>query len=155
MSTIPAVLDALVAAAERAWPEPDVQVLDGGPTIEVQSDVIVIGYSGSATDPDVRSTLTREQLAMEPDLERYDIACMVSAWRGDAYRDGRPDAQTARQRAFELLAGLRAELARDSRLGKTVMLARMSTLDMVADQTQAGPVCTVRFTVHVDAYAAA
>lgn len=153
MSTIPAALDALVAAASQAWP--DVQVLDGGPTTEVSDDVIAIGYSGSPSEADVRSTLTREQLDMQPDLESYDVSCMASAWRGDARRDGRPDAQTVRRRAFELLAGIRAELARDSRLGGAVMMARMSTLDMVADQTQAGPVCTVRFAVHIDAFAAA
>lgn len=153
MSTIPAALDALVALAERAWP--DVQVLDGGPTVQVRADVIAVGYSGSATEPDVRSTLTREQLDMEPDLERYDVLCMASAWRGSAHRDGKPDSRTVRQRAFELLAGLRAELARDSRLGGTVMTARMTTLDMVADQTPDGPVCTIRFVVHVDAFAVA
>lgn len=150
MSTIPVALDALVAVAERAWP--DVQVLDGGPTTEVQSDVIAIGYSGSVTDPDVRSTLTREQLDMQPNLERYDVACMASAWRGDARRGGKPDARTARLRAFELLAGIRRELAGDPRLGETVMMARLSTLDMIADQTNAGPVCTLRFTVHIDAF---
>ncbi|MFG3439933.1 hypothetical protein ACGF0J_22020 [Nonomuraea sp. NPDC047897] len=150
MSTIPAALDALVALAERAWP--DVQVLDGGPTVEVRNDVIAIGYSGSATEPDIRSTLAREQLDMQPDLERYDVMCMVSAWRGDAHRGGRPDARTVRERAFELLAGVRDELARDSRLGGTVMMSRLSTIDVVADQTKAGPVCTIRFIVHIDAF---
>lgn len=151
MSTIPAALDALVAAARRAWP--DVQVLDGGPTTEVGDDVIAIGYSGSPDEPDVRSTLAREQLDLQPDLERYDVVGMVSAWRGDAHSGGRPDARTTRLRAFELLEGLRRELAADARLGGTVMMARLSTLDMVADQTQAGPVCTIRFTVHIDAFA--
>ncbi|WP_405149437.1 hypothetical protein OG589_14520 [Sphaerisporangium sp. NBC_01403] len=151
MSTIPAALAALVAAARRAWP--DVQVLDGGPTIDINADVISIGYSGSTTDADVRSTLTRDQLDVQPDLERYDVMCMVSAWRGDAYdADGKPDAETTRLRAFELLAGFRRELARDPRLGGTVMMAHLSTLDMVADQTPSGPVCTVRFVVHVDAF---
>jgi hypothetical protein len=153
MSTIPAALDALVAVAERAWP--DVQVLDGGPTVEVKDDVIAIGYSGSENQPDVQSTLTREQLDMEPDLERYDVMCMVSAWRGDAHRDGKPDARTVRERAFELLAGIRQELVRNSRLGGSVMMARISTLDVTADQTKYGPVCTVRFQVHIDAFAVA
>ncbi len=154
MSTIPAALDRLVAIARAAWP--DVQVLDGGPTTQIEDDVICIGYSGNTDDLDVRSTMTSEQLEMQPDLERYDVMCMVSAWRGDAHdADGHPDARTTRNRAFELLAGLRAELARDSRLGGTVMQARMSTLDMMADQTQAGPVCTVRFVVHVIAYSEA
>lgn len=151
MSTIPAALDALVALAKRAWPA--VQVIDGGPTTNVQKDVIEIGYSGSPSEPDVRSTMTSEQLEMQPDLERFDVMCMVSAWRGDAHRGGEPDARTTRTRAFELLAGIRAELARDSRLGETVMMARLSTLDMVADQTDEGPVCTVRFVVHIDAFA--
>lgn len=153
MSTIPAALDALVALAERA--HPDVQVLDGGPTVEVRDDVIAIGYSGSTTEPDVRSTLTREQLELEPDLERYDVLCMASAWRGDAHRGGKPDSQTVRARAFELLSGLSAELVRDSRLSGTVMMARLSTLDVVLDQTKSGPVCTVRFVVHIDAFAVA
>ena len=153
MSTIPAALDALVALAERA--HPDVQVLDGGPTVEVKDDVIAIGYSGSENQPDVQSTLTREQLELEPDLERYDVMCMASAWRGDAHRDGKPDARTVRVRAFELLAGFRDELARDSRLGGVVMLAWLSTLEVVADQTKKGPVCTIRFQVHIDAFAVA
>lgn len=151
MSTIPAVLDALVALAETAWP--DVQVLDGGPTTQINADVIAIGYSGSTTEPDVRSTMTREQLDMQPDLERYDVMCMVSAWRGDAYdADGKPDARTTRLRAFELLTGLRAQLASDSRLGGAVMMAHLTTLDMIADQTADGPVATIRFAVHIDAF---
>jgi hypothetical protein len=154
MSTIPAALDALVALAQSAWP--DVQVLDGGPTVQIEDDVICIGYSGSTEDPDVRSTLAREQLDMQPDLERYDVMCMVSAWRGDAHdADDQPAARSTRTRAFELLAGLRAGLAEDSRLGGAVMMARMSTLDMIADQTPAGPVCTIRCVVHIDAFAAA
>jgi hypothetical protein len=145
MSTIPAALDALVALAERAWP--DVQVLDGGPTTRVEADVIEIGYSGSPSEPDIRSIMTREQLEMQPDLERYDVMCLVSAWRGDA--------RTTRTRAFELLAGFRDELGRDSRLGGAVLMARMSTLDVITDQTSDGPVCTVRFQVHIDAFAVA
>lgn len=150
MSSIPAALDALVALAERAWP--DVQVLDGGPTVEVKDDVIAIGYSGSVSEPDVRSTMTVEQLAMEPDRESYDVMCMASAWRGDAHRGGKPDSRTVRMRAFELLAGIRDELAKNSRLDGAVMMARMSTLDVVLDQTRSGPVCTVRWVVHVEAY---
>ena len=154
MSTIPAALDALVALAERAWPD-DVMILDGGPTVIVEDDVIAIGYSGSTSEPDVRSTMTREQLELDPDRESYDVMCMASAWRGDAHRGGRPDAQTVRNRAFALLAGLRDELARDSRLGGAVTMARMSTIDVVLDQSKSGPVCTVRFQVHIDAYAVA
>jgi hypothetical protein len=150
MSSIPAAIDALVALAERA--HPDVQVLDGGPTVEVKDDVIAIGYSGSVSEPDVRTTMTVEQLAMEPDRESYDVMCMASAWRGDAHRGGKPDSRTVRERAFELLAGIRAELAKNSRLDGAVMMARMSTLDVVLDQTKAGPVCTIRFVVHVEAY---
>jgi hypothetical protein len=150
MSSIPAAIDALVALAERA--HPDVQVLDGGPTVEVKDDVIAIGYSGSVSEPDVRTTMTVEQLAMEPDRESYDVMCMASAWRGDAHRGGKPDSRTVRERAFELLAGIRDELAKNSRLDGAVMMARMSTLDVVLDQTKAGPVCTIRFVVHVEAY---
>ncbi|MGR6922553.1 hypothetical protein ACU635_50580 [[Actinomadura] parvosata] len=153
MSTIPAALDALVALAERV--DPDVQVLDGGPTVEVRDDVIAIGYSGSASQPDIQSRLTGEQLEVQPDHEAYDVWCMFSAWRGDAHRGGRPDAQTVRRRAFELLNGFRSELARDSRLGGTVMMARLSLVDVVADQTRNGPVCTIRAQVHIDAFVVA
>jgi hypothetical protein len=155
VSTIPAALDALVALAERSRPDPDVQVLDGGPTVEVENDVIAIGYSGSVGQPDVQSRLTGEQLDLEPDREAYDVWCLFSAWRGDAHRGGQPDAQTVRRRAFELLARFRDELARDSRLGGTVMMARLSTVDVTADQTRNGPVCTIRAVVHIDAFAVA
>lgn len=153
MSTIPAALDALVGLAERALP--DVQVLDGGPTVEVRDDVIAIGYSGSPSEADVRNVLSREQLELDPDRESYDVMCMASAWRGDAHRDGKPDARTVRVRAFELLSAVREELAHDSRLGGTVMLARLTTLDVTADQTKYGPVCTIRFQIHIDAFSVA
>lgn len=153
MSTIPAAIDALVAAAERAWPK--VQVLDGGPTIEVRDDTIAIGYSGSSEDVDVRSTMTQEQLETQPDLERYEVMCLLSAFSGSAHRNGRPDAKSTRDRAFELLRGIGRELARDPDLGGAVGLARMATVDVMADQTPMGPVCTIRFVVSVAAFSVA
>lgn len=144
MSTVPAVLDALVAAAHFALSGTDVLVVDGQP-LQLQEDMLVIGFAGNNDEPAVEATLTREQLAVRPDRESYDVVCLASSWRGD------PDPKVVRDRAYELLGLFAAQLAGDPLLGGLVMSCRVASELLVQAHTSKGPVATVRFVVHVDA----
>lgn len=146
VSTVPAVLDELVARARIALP--GVQVLDGGPHRDTEDDVVAIGFRVPAGAAAVEDTRTREQLASSPDRERYEISCLASSWRGSEH-----DAKAVRDRVYEMIDALAAELERDPRLGGLVMRARLSTGMLAQEQTTKGAVATVAFVVAVDAFA--
>lgn len=142
-STVPAVLDVLVAGFTSALP--GVQVVDGQP-ITTDGDVVCVGFSGLAGEPAVESTRTREQLAVEPERESYDITCLASSW------DGGTDARVVRDRAYELLDAVASWVAADRTLGGLVLSTRLSAESLIQEQTDQGAAATVRFTVHVDAF---
>ncbi|MEV8636517.1 hypothetical protein AB0395_33205 [Streptosporangium sp. NPDC051023] len=144
LSTVPAVLDALVAAARQVLP--NVQVLDGQPVTSTEPDVIAVGFTGIPGEAAVQATEERAQMGIAPDRERYDITCLASALRGET------DAQAVRLRAFELLEAIRSELRRDPTLGGLVMSARLAVLSLTAQQTSAGAEATVQFIVRIDAF---
>lgn len=144
VSTVPAALDALVTGLTAALP--DVQVVDGQP-VTTEGDVICIGFGGVDGEPGVESTRTREQLAREPDRERYDITCLASSWSGDT------DAKAVRDGAYDLLASVRDYLAVNPTLGGAAMQTRLSTESLTQSQTQEGALADIRFVVHVDAFA--
>jgi hypothetical protein len=143
-STVPACLDALVQAARDELP--GVQVIDGQPVEELAPDVVMIGFTGQPSEAAITSTLTREVYARSPDREQYDIACLASSWRGDT------DPKAVRDRAFELVDAVTGALADDQTLGGAVLRARLSAESVIPEQTTDGAVCTVGFTVHVDAF---
>lgn len=143
-STIPAVLDALVASWTVALP--DVQVVDGQP-LTSEPDIVCVGFTGIPGEPSVEATEDRGQLAATPDRERYDITCLASALRGET------DAQAVRRRAFEMVEAIRADLQRDPTLGGVVMSARLAVLSLMGQQTADGAEATVTFTVRIDAFA--
>lgn len=145
VSTVPAVLDALVTLTRLALPE--VQVLDGGPHRDTDPDVIAIGFTGEPGQVAVEDARTREQLATAPDRERYEITCLASSWKGEEH-----DAKAVRDRCYGMLDVLAAELERDQRLGGLVNRARLSVADFAPEQTNKGAVATVRFTIAVDAF---
>src|SRR5438067_810318 len=144
VSTVPAVLDALVARLTAALP--DVQVSDGEP-FDPADDTVVIGFNGNPGDSIVTSTLDVEQIAADPSREQYEIACLASSWRG-AVRD----AKTVRDIAYRLVQAAADELARDQTLGGLVMRAWLSAREYAPLQSEDGAVATVHFTISVDAY---
>lgn len=146
VSTVPAVLDELVARWRLALPE--VQVLDGGPHRDTEDDVICVGFQVPPGAPSVEDTRTRQQLASSPDREQYEITCLASSWRGEEH-----DAKAVRDRVYEMLDVLAAELERDPRLGGLVMRARLSAAALAQEQTNKGATATVRFVISVDAFA--
>lgn len=145
-STIPAFLDALIAAVTFALP--DVQVFDGAPTMEIPGDVVLVGFTGTPGESAVVDVRTRTQYESSPDQESYEVTSLCSSWQG-----ADTDAKAVRDRAFQLVdQGFTAPLAADPRLGKTVARARVTATAFSAYQTVDGAVATVLVTVHVDAW---
>lgn len=145
VSTVPAVLDAIVALAAAALP--GVLVSDGEPLDPSSDDIVVIGFNGTPGDAVVTATLTNEQMAVGDDREQYEIACLASVWRG-----GQRDAKAVRDRAYELVQTVANALAADSRLGGLVMMAGLSAGEYAPLQTDQGAVATLHFTITVDAF---
>lgn len=143
-STIPAVLDHLLESWAVALP--DVQVIEGQP-LAPDPDIVAVAFTGLPGEPAIDATEDRGQLATSPDRERYDIACLASAQRGET------DARAVRLRAFELVEAIRVDLQRDPQLGGLVLSARLAVMSLVAAQTSAGAECTALFQVRIDAFA--
>lgn len=143
-STVPAVLDDLVARTQQALP--DVQVVDGPPTEMLEGDVIFIGFTGVPGEPTVTDARTRRQYTPTRDSEAYDVACLISAWPG-----GDTDMKAARDRAYELLDAMAEMLAGAPQMDGLVKRVRISSGTLLPEQTTNGAVATLSVTVHVDA----
>jgi hypothetical protein len=144
VSTIPAVLDYLVAGIQARLP--DLQVVDGQPIV-TEDDVICVGFTGTPGEAAVVNTLTQHGQARDPQQEAYEITSLASAF------DGGTDAKAVRDRCFVLLGEVAAFLASDPRLGGLVMQVRLSTGALAPEQTSKGAVATVQFVIAVDAFA--
>jgi hypothetical protein len=144
VSTIPDVLDALVALARRVLP--DTQVFDGPPTEEAQGDLVMVGFAYPPGTPAVTDARSRRQYAPPPDTESYDVAVLACAWPG-----GDTTLKTARDRAFAMVDALAEGIAEDARLGDLVKRVRISADSYVPEQTTSGASVTVPLTIHIDA----
>lgn len=142
MSAIPAVLDALVAVLRDAPALAGVQVLDGQPVVETEPDVIAVGFSPER----VAVEGTDAVAGLNTEREAFDVVGLASSWRGD------PDIKVVRDRAFALLSAITSTLKANPRLDGTCALARVSVLAYAQEQTDKGPVATVEFQVHVEAF---
>jgi hypothetical protein len=123
-------------------------VTDGkpNPEQELEPDLLNVGYTGIDGDPAVEDVRTREQLALSPDHESYDVTCLMSSWHGE-----NPDAKAVRDTCYSIVDQLNQSLISDPTLSGLVMRARMTTDALAQDQTPKGAVATVRFVVHIDA----
>jgi hypothetical protein len=144
VSTVPACLDALVAAAKRALP--DVQVLDGQPAEDIADDLVMIAFTGEPGEQAV--TVNRAQaVTTAPDRESYDVTCLAEAWGGHE-----TDPVPVRNTVYGFVNAIAAELARDITLGGVVGRCRISTDAFAQAQTERGAAAAVRFVVHVEAF---
>jgi hypothetical protein len=151
VSTIPAVLDALVQRWTLALP--DAQVSDGQPH-DHADDMVLVGFTGTPGEEAVTSEITVEQMAAAPNREQYTIACIASSWKG-----ADEDVPTVRGAAFGLLDAIAADLAEDPRLGGLVMSTRLTVAGFTQYQTMphnedsaGGTSADIRFTVTVSAF---
>jgi hypothetical protein len=147
VSTIPAALDAMLAAFRAALP--GVQVLDGPDVADWEDELVIVGWSEQL--PSVAVDLARQSAGVD-DRETYDVACHISVVSGDTVL--RPP----RLRAFELFDSLVAELRRDQTLGGVVMRARPAVVDLdqvqlEGEETAGGASVALTFVVSCDAFA--
>ncbi|MEV4059724.1 hypothetical protein [Nonomuraea dietziae] len=143
ISTVPAVLDALVASWSAALP--DAQVVDGQP-LRVDRDIVCVGFTGDPGDVAVESTRTREQVAVDPDHEAYAITCVASSLRGET------ETKLVRDRVYAMVDTLATMLVADQSLGGVAAQTRLTTERFVQEQSTEGAVATVQFVVFVDAW---
>jgi hypothetical protein len=145
VSTVPACLDVLVAAAGRALP--GVQVVDGQPYEDIDDDLVMIGFTGEPGEVAVAVNRSQQQAATAPDRESYDVTCLAAAWGGDGENPA-----PVRNRAYGFVNALAAELASDPTLGGVVGRSRISTDAFAQAQTTKGATAVVRFVVHIEAF---
>lgn len=143
VSTVPAVLDALVAAARRVLP--DVQVVDGQP-LAASPDILCVGFTGDPGEPAIESTRTREQVTLDPERESYEITCLAAVLRGET------DAAAVRALVYAMISALADELAIDPTLGGVCGRAQLTTEALEQEQTTKGAQAVVRFVIAVDAW---
>lgn len=143
VSTIPAVLDALVAAARRVLP--GVQVVDGQP-LAAEQEIVCVGFTGEPGETSVENIRTREQVTLDPDRESYEITCLAAVLRGET------DAAAVRARVYEMVSALASELATDPTLGGVCGRTQLTTEDLAQEQTKQGAQAIVRFVISVDAW---
>lgn len=156
ISTVPACLKALVAAAKRAVPPRTINrqavpvtVVLGQPSRHQidADDIICIAFTGEPAEAAVNSTRSQQQAATTPDRESYDVTCLASSWQGN---DDDPEAVL--DRTYEMVNALAAALAADTTLGGVAGRCRISTDALAQAQTERGACTVVRFTVHVEAF---
>lgn len=146
VSTVPTVIDALVARFGQAIP--DAHVCDALPISDRDSnDWILIGFTSQTDEQAVSSSLTVEQMTADPSREQYDISCLVSAWKG-----AEDDVKAVRDRAYELVNAMLTELARDPKLGGLVLRASLTTQNLDQYYSEGGVSADVRVTISVDAF---
>lgn len=145
-SSIPAALDAIVAAAKGSAELRDAIVVDGPPTSDFELPVraLIVGGSEDPDDP-VAATGSRDEHGLQPqDAEQFDVHCDAVAW------DGGPDAtlSSTRRAAFALVDGLSAVLSRNPTLDGVVTRAAVVDERSVGQlRTEDGVGVAVRFTV--------
>lgn len=144
-STVPEVIDALVAVCKGMFP-PTTQVIDGAPINNLQAEWVAIGYSSLNGDA-VTNVQTIGDAALRSGRESYDITSEINAWNGST------DTSTLRARVFELLDIVEAALVADKTLGfPKVQLATLVATSYVTTQTDKGVVVTLPFVIHIDAW---
>jgi hypothetical protein len=146
VSTVPAVIDELVHRFTLAVS--DAQVCDALPRDDGDGeDYIFVGFAGVDDQQAATNSVTIEQMAATPGREQYTISCLISAWRGV-----QDDVKMVRDRAYEMLDAMAAELARDQTLGGLAMRTTLTTVSLDQYFTQGGVSVDIRATISVDAF---
>lgn len=151
VSRVPEAIDALIALVRTALASAGVdgqpvQVLDGPPVTTTEDDVVAVAFTGNPGEAAVESTRTREQLTTDPDRESFEITCLASSWRGS------DEMKPVRDRVYEFIDLINAELMRDPTMGGAVARSNLRSDSLALEQTDKGPVATVLFVVGCDAF---
>jgi hypothetical protein len=148
MSNLVAMLNAASVLKGTASDGSDVQVKDGNENTEPGAlDVISVGWQGPDEDDTAADGgLSGEDYEAVRDRETYSIRCALATLDGDNV------IPAGRARAFTLLGAVGQVIAADSTLRGAVMAAQLGTWSLRQDNTDAGTVTRIVFTVDCDAF---
>jgi hypothetical protein len=144
-STIPAVLDAIIAGITAAADD-STQVIDGQPR-NLEDDYIAIGFMQNPDQVAVSIQDTADSASLASVREVYEIACEVSSFVGD--EDGQ---KAARDRAFQLLAVVDGVLAANRHPADIGGPAQIIVGGLLQGVIGTGVIATVQFTIRIDAW---
>lgn len=121
-SAVPALIDALVAAAKTAL-EPEVIVYDGMDVSDDPGDFLMIGVDDPDSDALSNSAESEQEWAtVGQDLsrnERGTITCAALSWTGESKRGAQ---KIVRDRAYAITAKVEDILRADPKLGVPTLL---------------------------------
>lgn len=142
-TSVPRVIDALVAMLAEAPGLEGIQIIDGQPMVALDPEIIVVGWS--PVRPTTEVTQTRQNIAATRDQETYDLVCLVSSERGDH------DIRLVRTRVEELLNAFNAALAKNRRLGGACLMAQISQVTWEQAAVEGGVAATAEVLITVTA----
>lgn len=140
-STIPAAIDALLAALRAADGLSGVDVFDGEPMTGENKDFICIGHD--PTDPlnAVEADQVPASLGNRAREESYEILCSLAAWSGGTTMSAR------RVRALALFAVIESTVRANITLNGVVRSAQIGTYSLIQQQTDQGASAGLRFRI--------
>lgn len=146
-SKLPDAMDGLVAVFTAAPEMAGVPVRDGPSTSQATvQEILSVGYTGSEDETDAEAQASAEGLNPVRDREQFTIRCAAAVLQGTG------SISAARRRAYEIVGGAGAALARDHTLGGIVLRAMIGTHSLSQDLTDRGVQVVVVFGVDCDAY---
>ena len=145
VSTVPALIDALVAQATEAL---DVTVYDGLPDENETGDYLAIGVDDPANTSAVVSTSAQQTMATlgtnRPRDEVYNLTCVASTWNGDG------DQKAARDAAYDIVEWVSSLLRGDTTLGigqPGRVVLQIDTVELYQNRTSDGADVLIVFTI--------
>lgn len=146
-SKLPDAMDGLVAVFTAAPEMAGVPVRDGPSTSQATvQEILSVGYTGSEDETDAEAQASAEGFNPVRDREQFTIRCAAAVLQGTG------SISVARRRAYEIVGGAGAALARDHTLGGIVLRAMIGTHSLSQDLTDRGVQVVVVFGVDCDAY---
>ena len=140
--TVPAVLDAVLAAVRAALPA--TQVFDGPPQGDEQDTRVVIGWA--RTRPTITVTRDLDTLGITPAYtERYAIPGVAISYSGD------PDVKPRRDAAYTLVQAVADAVISAAGITSLGAAAQLATGDLTQEKTGTGVQALVDFTITVTA----
>lgn len=140
MSTVPAAVDAIIAAITAALP--GVQIWDGMPTGDEADQRICVGWSRTRPTTYITSTLDTGDGA---GTETYDVPCAAISYSGD------PDVKARRDAVFTLVDAAAAAVQQPGALAAVNAAAWATATSYTPEKTAAGVQALAEFVIHVEA----
>jgi hypothetical protein len=146
-STVPAAVDALLAACRASDDLAGLAILDG-PELNGSSaqEVLAVGYQSEETPVSVEGLGVDEGFSIRRTREQYAINGSITVDNGAA----KPG--VARTRAFQLYSAVGAVLAGNPKLDDTVMSTRLGTYTLQQTAGKRGARAYLQFTVDCDGW---